>query len=269
MRVLITGAAGQIGRTLRAGLAGRYEHLSLLDIAPQEPAGQGETCITADIGDLAAMTHAMQGIDCVVHLAGMPIEPEENVWEQVLSGNIVGSYHVFEAARIAGVKRMVYASSHHAIGFYRREVTIAASVAPRPDSYYGASKVFSEALGRLYADKFGMSVVCLRIGAFRPKPSDERHLSVWLIPGDMVELARCCIDAPAFHYCTVYGISANTRAFWDNREAAVLGYAPRDNAEDFAAEILASGEPEKEVAKPFHGGWYCAMGFSANVDEVD
>ncbi len=269
MRVLITGAAGKIGRTLRAGLAGVYDHLSLLDIIPQDPAGHGESCITADIGDLAAMTEAMQGIDCVVHLAGMPIEPPDNAWPQVLSGNIIGSYNAFEAAKQAGVKRMVYASSHHAIGFYRREQTITANVAPRPDSYYGASKVFSEALGRLYADKFGMSVACMRIGAFRPEPADVRHLSVWLSPDDSVRLVRACIDAPKFSYCTVYGISANTRAFWDNREAAILGYAPRDNAEDYAAEILSSGEPEKDVAKPFHGGWYCAMGFESDVSQVD
>ncbi len=269
MRVLVTGAAGKIGRTLRAGLAGVYDHLSLLDIIPQDPAGPGESCLTVDIGDLAAMTKAMQGIDCVVHLAGMPIEPEDNIWPQILSGNIIGSYNAFEAAKQAGVKRLVYASSHHAIGFYRREQTITANVAPRPDSYYGASKVFSEALGRLYADKFGMSVACMRIGAFRPKPADIRHLSVWLSPDDMVRLARACIDAPKFSYCTVYGISANTRAFWDNREAAVLGYAPRDNAEDYAAEILSSGEPEKDVAKPFHGGWYCAMGFESDVSQVD
>ena len=269
MRVMITGAAGQIGRTLRAGFAGVYEHLTLLDIAPQEPAGPGETCITADIGDIAAMTDAMHGIDCVVHLAGMPIEPAENAWSQVLSGNIVGSYNVFEAARQTGVKRMVYASSHHAIGFYRREKTIPASVAPRPDSYYGVSKVFSEGLGRLYADKFGISVASLRIGAFRPKPADIRHLSVWLSPRDVVQLVRRCIDAPKYHYCVVYGISNNTRAYWDNSEAAFLGYKPEDNAEDYAAEILASGEPEKEVAKPFHGGWYCAMDFASDVADVD
>ncbi|BAT61629.1 putative epimerase/dehydratase [Variibacter gotjawalensis] len=257
MRVLMTGAAGQIGRETRAQLKGRYELMRLTDIIDGEPAKAGEDFIRADLTDLAAMERMMAGIDCVVHLGGMSVEPKENQWEQVLSANIVGTHNVFEAARRANVGRVVFASSHHAVGYHRRAHVLDGSALPRPDSFYGVSKVTGEALGRLYADKFGMSVVSLRIGAFRPKPLDARHLSVWISPRDMVELIRCSIEAPKLHYVVAYGMSANTRAFWDNRDAYVLGYRPQDNAEDYAEEVLTKGEPELEGAKPFHGGWYC------------
>ncbi len=239
-KILLLGAAGQIGRAVRDGLQGRYALMRLADIVPQVPPQAGEECIDAELTDIAALAEAMSGIDCVVHLAGVSVEPDERQWEQVLPANIVGVHNVFEAARQAGVQRVVYASSHHAIGFYRRTETIPASVAPRPDSYYGVAKVFGEAMGRFYADKFGLSVVSLRIGAYRPAPMEPRHLAVWISPRDMVELVRCSIEAPPLHYCGAYGVSANDRSFWDNREAAILGYVPRDNAEDFATEILAN-----------------------------
>lgn len=269
MRVLMTGAAGGIGREARSQLAGRYKRLRLTDMVDVSPAGPGEECVTADICDLAALEAAMQGIDCVVHLAGMSVEPESNAWEQVLPANIVGTYNVFEAARRAGVRRVVYASSHHAVGYHRRAHVLDGSALPRPDSFYGVSKVTGEALGRLYADKYGLSVVSLRIGAYRPKPMDVRHLSVWISPRDMVELLRCSIEAPLLHYVVAYGMSANTRSIWDNRDAAVLGYRPRDNAEDYADEVIATGAPELEGAKPFHGGWYCAWGLGEHGLFID
>jgi uronate dehydrogenase len=268
-RVLVLGAAGQIGRAVRDGLYGRYALMRLADIVQQAPARAGEECRDAELTDIAALTKAMDGIDCVVHLAGVSVEPDERQWEQVLPANIVGTHNVFQAARLAGVARVVFASSHHAVGFYRRVETIPASVAPRPDSYYGVAKIFGEAMGRFYADKFGLSVVSLRIGAFRPVPTEPRHLAVWISPRDMVELVRCAIEAPPLHYCSAYGVSANDRSFWDNREAAVLEYAPRDNAEDFAAEILASSPVEDPNAEPFQGGWYCAKDFDGDIAAID
>lgn len=268
-RVLVTGSAGQIGRAVRDGLHGRYRLMRLADIIPQAPARINEDCIDVDLTDMAALQAAMDGIDCVVHMAGVSVEPEERQWEQILPANIIGVHNLFEAARLAGVKRVVYASSHHAIGFYRRTETIPASVAPRPDSYYGVAKVFGEAMGRFYAAKFGLSVVSLRIGAYRPAPMEPRHLAVWISPRDMVELVRCSIEAPPLHYCVAYGVSANDRSFWDNREAAILGYLPRDNAEDFAADILANAPPEDPNAEPFHGGWYCAKDFAGDISAID
>ena len=139
----------------------------------------------------------MRGVDCVVHLGAVP---GEDTWDKILPANVVGTWNVFEAARRQGVRRVVYASSHHAVGFYRRERDIDQTVVPRPDGIYGVSKVFGEAVGRLFADKHGLSVACLRIGAFRDKPEDRRLLHVWLSPRDAVQLVGCCIDAPDYHF---------------------------------------------------------------------
>jgi uronate dehydrogenase len=265
-RILITGAAGGIGRTLRRGLAGAYPVLRLLDIAPLGAVGAGEEHVIADITDMAAMEDACREVDCLVHLAGVPVEQP---WATVHPVNTVGCYTVFEAARRAGVRRFVFASSNHAVGFYRREKALDIDSLPRPDGYYGVTKVFGEALGRLYADKFGLEVACLRIGSFRERPEDRRQLSTWISPADMVRLVRCCIDAGDFHFVVAYGVSANTRSNWDNAGAAVIGYRPQDNAERFADEIMARKEADDPVAGRFHGGPYCAMDFAGNLDEID
>src|SRR5271169_505910 len=152
-RLLITGAAGKIGDALRKGLRGTYSLIRLADIAPFGAADSGEEVYATDIRDIAALDKAMAGIDCVVHLAGVPEEAE---WDTVLSLNIEGCFNVFESARRQGVRRIVFASSNHAVGFHRRERFIDNTVSPRPDSRYGVSKVFGEALGRLYADKYGL-----------------------------------------------------------------------------------------------------------------
>ena len=199
-RILITGAAGKIGSTLREGLRGRYPVLRLSDIGQLGPARDGEEIAPADLTDLASVEDAMKGVDCVVHLGAIP---GEDAWEKILPNNIVGTWNLFEAARRQGVRRVVYASSHHAVGFYRRARVIDSSVVPRPDGIYGVSKVFGEGVGRLFADKHGLSVACLRIGAFRDKPNDRRLLYVWLSPRDAVHLVECCIDAPDYHFITV------------------------------------------------------------------
>ena len=219
-RILITGAAGNIGSALRKGLRGSYPLIRLLDVAPLGTPENGEELYTADICDAPALETAMAGIDCVVHLAGMPTEAP---WEEVLRLNIEGCYNVFEAARRGGVKRIVFASSNHAIGFHRRERFIDTNVVPRPDTRYGVSKVFGEAVGRLYADKYGLSVACLRIGSFLTpdRPTDARQLLTWISHRDMVQLVRRCIDCPDYHFVIVYGVSNNLRSRWDNSERQV------------------------------------------------
>jgi len=267
-RVLITGAAGQIGRALRAGLRGSYALIRLLDVATLCPARDGEEVVAADIRDIAAMEKATAGIDCVVHLAGQSTEAE---WEKVLPLNIEGCYNVFEAARRSGVKRIVFASSNHAIGFHRRERVIDDQILPRPDTRYGVSKVFGEALGRLYADKHGLSVACLRIGTFvtPDRPKDARQLLTWISHRDMVQLVRRCIDHPHYHFIVVYGVSDNLRSRWDNINVRFLGYRPQDDSETFAAEIFARGEKENDIAAQFHGGFYTPMEFSGDPDAID
>lgn len=267
-RILLLGAAGGIGSAIRQGLAGRYGLMRLADIAPLAPAEWGEETVHADLLDIPSLVAAMTSVDTVIHMAGVPVEPEANAWDQVLPANIVGAHNLFEAARLSGVKRVLFASSHHAAGFHRRDTPTAQTLVPRPDSYYGVSKVFGEAMGRMYADKFGLQVLSLRIGAYRDQPSDIRQLAVWISPRDMVELVRCGIEAPDFGYATVYGVSGNTRSFWDNSDLAFLGYAPRDNAEDWAVEVLA-GPGEDALAAPFQGGWYCAKDFVGAPERVD
>jgi len=247
-RILITGAAGKIGSALRTGLRGFYPLIRLLDIAPLGAAENGEDLCTTDIRDVAALERAMTGIDCVVHLAGMP---EEAAWEKVLPLNIEGCYNVFEAARRRGVKRIVFASSNHAVGFYRRERFIDNNVAPRPDTRYG--------------------VACLRIGSFvtPDRPTEARQLLTWISHRDMVQLVRRCIDHPNYHFVVVYGVSNNLRSRWDNSNVKFLGYRPEDDSEVFAAEILALGKKENEIAAQFHGGFYCPMEFADDAAAIE
>jgi uronate dehydrogenase len=265
-RILITGAAGLIGRTLREGLRGRYPVLRLSDIAPLDPAREGEELAPADLSDLAAVEAAVRGVDCVVHLGAVP---GEDTWDKILPNNVVGTWNVFEAARRHGVRRVVYASSHHAVGFYRRARVIDQNVVPRPDGIYGVSKVFGEAVGRLFADKHGLSVACLRIGAFRDKPTDRRLLYVWLSPRDTVQLVGCCIDAPDYHFITVYGVSDNARSRYRNVGLEFLGYRPQDKAEDYAADIMRGPDTEGAISRQFHGGMYPEMDYDGDAARIE
>ena len=208
----------------------------------------------------------MEGIDCVVHLGGIP---REAPWNAILPNNIEGTYHVFEAAREKGVRRVVFASSNHVIGYYRAGFAAGVHEPPRPDSRYAVSKVFGEALARLYADKHGLSVAALRIGSFRERPQDWRQLSTWLSPRDMVQLARCCIDASAFHFLVLYGVSANTCARWFNPHAAAVGYQPEDNAEDYVSELKEPAPGAHDPAAVFHGGAFCGLEFSGDIARID
>lgn len=265
-RVLVTGSAGEIGRVLRAGLYDGRRSLRLLDVKPQDPAREGEEIVTADLADIAALEDAARGMDCIVHLAGVP---REGAWEAILPNNIVGTYNLFEAARRAGVKRVVFASSNHVVGYYRATRKVGVAEPERPDSRYGVSKAYGEALGRLYADKYGLEVACLRIGSFRARPEDARQLATWISHRDMVELTRCCIEAPAFHFIVLYGVSNNTRNRWLNPYSAEIGYRPQDNAEDYARELEGKMPPPGDPAADFHGGSFCALEFSGDARRID
>ena len=265
-RILITGAAGEIGSTLRKGLRGSYERLRLSDVRPMDAAVAGEETVGADLTDAAAVAALMTGIDCVVHLGGVP---REGPWDAILNHNIAGTYNVFEAARAAGVKRVIFASSNHAIGYHRVGRRVGVEEPARPDSRYGVSKVFGEALGRLYADKHGLSVACLRIGSFRDEPQDFRQLATWISPRDMVQLVRRCIDAPRFHFIVLYGVSANTRSRWDNPHAAFIGYAPQDDAEAYAGRFDAPLLDGTDPVAEFHGGPFCGLEFDGDIGRID
>jgi uronate dehydrogenase len=212
-RVLITGAGGGIGRSLRETLRGVYPVLRVSDRVPLAPARDGEEVDQTDIADMAAVEKMVAGVDGIVHLGGIS---GENSWEKILEGNIVGLYNVFEAARRAGTKRIVMATSNHAVGFYPRSQTIDHRVVPRPDSRYGVSKAFSEALASLYADKHGIGFLCTRIGNFGTKPIDSRRLSIWISPRDYTRLVRIGLEHPDIRFEIVYGVSGNQRSWYDN-----------------------------------------------------
>jgi uronate dehydrogenase len=233
-------------------MRGHYPVLRLLDLASQETAGPGEELVTLDLNDRPKTEAAMKDIDAVIHLAAIASEAS---FDDILSGNITTTYSVFEAARRAGVRRVVFASSNHVTGFYPRSEPVGSDDPVRPDSFYGVSKAFGEALGRLYADKYGLEVVCLRIGTFAEHPTTPRQLSTWLSPRDCVRLVRCCLDAPAVGFTVVYGVSANTRSWWRDDAAARLGYNPQDDAEEFAAQVAgASPKAPSRLADRLQGG---------------
>jgi uronate dehydrogenase len=265
-RILITGAAGNIGKTLREGFRGRYKVVRLSDIAPMEPARTGEEVVPADLADFSAVDAAMAGVDAVVHLGGISVEDS---WERILPASIVGTWNIFEAARRHGVRRVVYASSHHAVGYYRRGRTIDRTVQPRPDGPYGVSKVFGEAVGRMFADKHGMTVACLRIGGFLLKPKDLRTLRIWLSPRDCIQLVGRCIDAADYHFIVVYGVSNNERGRYLNTGLDFLGYRPEDNSETYAAEIMGQPDAEGKISRQFHGGPYTEVNFDGDLAKIE
>ena len=252
-KILITGAAGDVGGHLRRELAGRYV-LRLSDIRPIADQSPEEEFIRGDCASLRDMLRVTESVDAVVHLGGFSVE---GPWEVILRANIVGTYQVFEAARRNGVRRMVFASSNHAVGFYDRDETIDHRVYPRPDSRYGVSKVFGEALGSLYAYKYGMEVVCVRIGNVNPRPMDKRRLSIWLSPRDLAQLVSTAIDRPGIRFEIVYGVSANRRSWYDNANAERLGYKPQDDSEGWAEEVLNNTIPGADPrTEKFQGGTF-------------
>jgi uronate dehydrogenase len=248
--VLVTGAAGEVAGHLRRELAGRYR-LRLSDRRPVSDLARGETFVRADIARLAEAVRIAQGVDAIVHLGGFAVE---GPWPAILEANIVGCYNVFEAARRVGVRRFVFASSNHAMGFHRRDHVITERADVRPDSRYGVSKVFGEALGRLYADKYGLEVLCLRIGNVNSAPIDERRLAIWLSPRDLAQLVTIGVEHQDIRFEIVYGISGNRRSWYDNSNATRLGYRPRDDSERFATEVLARARAGNPVAALYQGG---------------
>ena len=237
---------------MRRELAGRYA-LRLSDIKPIKKLRKGETFVKGDVARMKDMTAATKGVDAIVHLGAFSVESD---WETILEANIVGTYNVFEAARRNGVKRILFATSNHAVGYYRRDQTIDHRVYPKPDSRYGVSKVFGEALGSLYADKYGMEVFNMRIGNVNPRPVDKRRLSIWISPRDLAQLVAIGIEHPQIRFEIVYGVSGNKRSWYDNSNAHRLGYQPQDDSEPQAAEVLRKEKPGDPQAELFQGGTF-------------
>jgi uronate dehydrogenase len=263
-RIVYTGAAGGIGTMTRPLLAKLYPGLVLSDRV--EPANllPSETFVGADLTKPAEVATLVKGAHSVIHLGGHSVE---GTWDQILNANIIGCYNLFEAAREAGVKRVIFASSNHAIGFYPRRKKIRTDVTVRPDSRYGVSKAFGEALGSLYADKHGIAVTCLRIGNVGPKPLDVRRLSIWVSPEDLVQLFQIGLEHPDVRFEIFYGASNNAASWWDNSRAERLGYRPTGKAEDHRAH--AEAEQAKIGPDPvgdlFQGGSFASAEFTNDV----
>lgn len=248
----ITGAAGRVGTVLRAGLREHYDQVRLLDIVAVDEPHDKEVCFTGDLSDTALVDEFMNGCDAVIHLAGLP---DEAPFADILQHNILGTYTVYEAARKHGTNRVVFASTNHVVGFYERSEKVGTTMPQRPDSLYGASKAFGEDLARLYHDKWGMDMVCVRIGSFQERPRNARQLSTWLGFEDTVQLFHRAIEAPDIGFSVVFGVSGNSRSWWENtEEAAALGYVPQQSADSFIAEL--EDMPEEEVGSRHHGGFF-------------
>jgi uronate dehydrogenase len=248
MKVLITGAAGRIGTVLRRGLA---HDLRLTDAVELDEPG----FVRADLTDPVAVDRAVEGVEAVVHLGAVP---DEAPFDVIAGPNLHGAFHVYDACRRFGVRRIVFASSNHATGMYPVGTPLDETWVPRPDGIYGASKVYGEALGRMYVDRFGLEFVGLRIGTFDERPPHRRALHTWLSHPDAVRLVDAALTAPDVGFTIVYGASNNTRRWWPLDDAARrIGYAPRDDAEDYkegleGPEYDVQGGPNSD---PAYGGW--------------
>lgn len=264
-RVLIIGAAGRIGRVLRKGLRAPNRILRLVDIADLGKKEKNEEIYETDATNLSAMKEAMSGVDVVVHLAAYP---EEAPWETIFPLNYQLAYTMFEAARQSGVTKVVFASSIQVVGFHSLERIITDDVRLKPSGFYGVSKACGEALGSLYADKYGLSVGCLRIASFENEPTDERMLSTWLSFEDGIHLFERAIQAPPHHFYHIFGVSNNTRSRVDNSHIAWLGYEPKSNAEEYLDDIIENGAVLGPLARKTQGGGACDVGFSGDIDEA-
>jgi uronate dehydrogenase len=261
--ILITGAAGQIGSRLRKLLKGAYPGLRFSDIRTPPDLAPGEEFVAADLAHYAHVEKIVAGMDGIVHLGGYSVEGD---WPTILNANIVGCYNLFEAAYRANVKRVVFASSNHAVGFYPRARKIGVDVTLRPDSRYGVSKAFGEAIGAFYADKHGLRVTCLRIGNVGDAPIDQRRLSIWLAPQDLVQLIRIGLEHPDIRFEVFYGASDNEAAWWDNSNARRYGYKSQARAENFRAQARAAQAalPPDPVGDRYQGGAFCSDEYDAD-----
>ncbi|WP_433544007.1 NAD-dependent epimerase/dehydratase family protein (plasmid) [Streptomyces sp. CA-294286] len=261
--VLLTGAAGGLGTLMRDLLPAYGYRLRLLDLrpVPGEP-----DAVVADLADEDAVREAVRGVDAIIHLAGIS---QESTFERIVRANIEGTYHLYEAAREAGIPRIVAASSNHAVGFTPRprgstaplsqEALVPVGTPHRPDTFYGLSKCFGEDLAQLYWDLHGLETVSVRIGSCFPEPTSVRMLSLWLSPADCARLLHAALTADSVQHSIVYGSSANTRTWWDLSEARALGYLPQDDSEPYAAKLIAE-QGELSDENPAHarlGGHFC------------
>ena len=256
--LLLTGAAGALGQYLRPHLAKRPGGLRSSDIRDPGKPHASEEIVVGDLGDAAVVDRMVKGASAIVHLGAIATE---DAIDKIFHANFHGTYHIFESALRHGVKRIVFASSNHAIGYHPVTDRLDALSRQRPDTMYGVSKAFGENLGSFFADKFGLEVACLRIGSALPEPREPRHLATWLSYPDLLRLVSACLDAPKLQFTIVYGVSDNSRSYWDNSKSGI-DYRPLDSADRYAGQILSHGDPRDpaDPATRFQGGPYVKLG---------
>ncbi|WP_341369042.1 NAD(P)-dependent oxidoreductase [Yoonia sp. BS5-3] len=257
-KLVLTGAAGRLGSYLREPLSKLCETFVSTDrVDDLGKLYPNESYVQADLTDLAAMEGILEDADMVVHFGAIG---DEAPWDDILQSNIIGAYNVWEAAYRNGVKRVVYASSVHAVGMHLKTDTIGLDAPHRPDTYYGLAKCFCEDLASLYWDKRGVEAVCLRIFSCA-QATNARSIGTWLSYDDLIHLVERSIDSPVVGFTTVWGISNNDRAVVDNSKAGHLGYRPKDNAEVFAKQVFADTPPldNKDLANLCIGGPFATV----------
>ena len=263
-RILLTGAAGGLGKVLRESLQANCNVLRVSDIAQLDDfalltastaAQNNIEVVPADLADKAAVHALLAGVDAVVHMGGVSTE---RPFEEILPANIVGVYNLYEAARKQGVKRIVFASSNHVTGFYKQSETIDATAAPRPDGWYGISKAFGEDVSRFYYDRYGIETACIRIGSSFPAPKDRRMLASYLSYDDLHRLVTACLSTPALGHSIVFGMSNNAVTWWDNRCAKHVGYVAKDSSDSFREAVYAATQAPDltDLAAMYQGGGF-------------
>ncbi|MDL2409921.1 NAD(P)-dependent oxidoreductase [Rhizobium calliandrae] len=258
-RILLTGAAGNLGKELRPFLRERCNKLRLSSRRPIDLEGDNEELAVLDLADFEKVLEATKDVDAIVHMGGTS---KEDTWNNVLQGNIVGMYNLFEASRQNKVKRVIWGSSVHAIGYHKRTDVLEPDCVTKPDSLYGVSKVFGEGLAQYYFDKFKVESVSIRIGSSFPKVADWRMLSTWLSFDDLRHLVERSLIVPKVDHTIIFGCSNNDQSFWDNSKVGYMGYKPRDNAEDQRPylEENVKKPPHDDTAITYQGGSFVVAG---------
>jgi uronate dehydrogenase len=259
-KVALSGASGNIGRVLRPKLLERGFNLrSAGGTRPLTPFSPQEDVMHGDLRDPAVVDRLLDGVQVLVHMAGTSVE---RPLPEIIENNLRGLWEIYEGARRKGVRRVVFASSNHAFGMHSVRSKLSLDAPFRPDGLYGLSKVWGEAMARMYWDKHAIEGISLRIGSALERPTEFRHLSTWLGHEDLTQLIVRCIEAPEIGYLAVWGVSNNARSYWDNAGAERLGYTPVQNAEDYADEILKLKNPLDPIAQQFQGGAFVTLDYT-------
>lgn len=262
-RLLITGAAGALGRVLRKAWhqeingSGHWQHLRVSDRMPLNDLGTHEEQIICDLADREAMEGLLQGVEAVVHMGGQAVETN---FEIIRDANIQGVFNLYEAARLAGCQRVVMASSNHVTGCYEQGQFVSPDMPAKPDGYYGVSKLFAEGMASMYFERYGIETVNLRLGSVIPKAEDRRGLSTWLSYPDFVRLTVAALTAKNVGCLTVYGVSANPNKWWSEAGWDKIGYQPLDNAEIWREQIQDKVFPQGSLMAQKQGGSFLGLG---------